>query len=496
MPSTKPNIILITTDQQRYDSVRMNGSSFMHTPNMDRIGKEGVSFDRAYCPNTVCTPSRVSLMSGLHLSRHGAYNIGTFASDYAPFMSTILREHGYRTHHIGKAHWHPFWVDSPENQKVDEHGTPMQNFAGFETAEPAIGHTTFGITGFYEHWVKQKGFDPKSLKVDRLFEEDANDTGNWNLPVELHNGHWIAERAIDFLENHKGDQPFFLNLGFQDPHHPHVLPYDYMNRVDPDTIPLPDTDIDNESGFAEHIPLFHDGKMVESRFNGQFVIAGNVKAAWKPYFKDEEKTRATRAYYYSMVQLIDEQLGRILETVDKLGLRDNTLFIFTTDHGELLGDHSIGQKGPMVYEGVTHIPLVMRYPNGFDPCKVEECVSLIDLLPTILDFAGIQDEMKRDGLSLKSRLQDGEALKRKGVRIEFKEEPDRIRFKCWVTPEWKLAVYTGESFGELYHLATDPGEKHNLFELPEYQAIKAQLLIEMLNDMERSEPVSRRPCRA
>jgi arylsulfatase A-like enzyme len=150
----------------------------------------------------------------------------------------------------------------------------------------------------------------------------------------------------------------------------------------------------------------------------------------------------------------------------------------------------------MGYEGVTHIPLLIRYPNGFKPCRVEECVSLIDIVPTLLDFAGIEDGMKRDGISLKPRLQDGGVLERKGVRIEFKEEPDRIRFKCWVTPEWKLAVYNGESFGELYDLKADPGEKVNRFHDPDYQSVKTQLLIEMLNDMERSEPVSIRPCRA
>jgi arylsulfatase A-like enzyme len=492
----RPNVLLITTDQQRYDSVRANGGTFMNTPNMDRLANEGVSFDKAYCPCTVCTPSRVSIMTGLQLSRHGAYNIGTWALDYSLFLSTILRDAGYETHHIGKAHWHPFWVDSPENRPVPEDGAPMHEFAGFETAEPAIGHTTFGVTGYYEHWVKQHGFDPATLKVNRLFEEDANDTGDWNLPATLHNGHWIAERAIAFLERRDPDKPFYLNLGLQDPHHPHVLPSDFTNRVDPEAIPLPDTDIGDSDELADHIPLLLDGKMVESRFNGKFVIAGNVKAAWRPYFQDERKTRLTRAYYYSMVQLIDEQLGRILDALDRLGIADDTLVIFTSDHGEMLGDHSIGQKGPLVYEGVTRVPLLVRYPQGFAPTQVQECVTLTDLMPTVLDFAGIEDRERRDGISLKPRLQEGEKIERPGVRIEFKEEPDRIRFKCWVTPEWKLAVYTGESFGELYDLRNDPGEKHNLFHSSEHQAIKAQLLMQMMEDMERSEPITDRPCRA
>ena len=108
MDTKQPNIILITTDQQRYDSIKANGSMFMNTPHMDRLAKEGVSFRRAYCPNTICTPSRVSIMSGMHLSRHGSYNIGTTTSHYSTWISTLLREHGYQTHHVGKAHWHPW----------------------------------------------------------------------------------------------------------------------------------------------------------------------------------------------------------------------------------------------------------------------------------------------------------------------------------------------------------------------------------------------------
>src|SRR4051794_11231176 len=118
---TRPNVIVITTDQQRYDSVGINGSVFMHTPNMDRLGREGVVFKRAYCPNPVCTPSRVSIMTGNHLSRHGSYNIGTYPTppDYSTFMSYKLREHGYRTYHIGKAHWHPWGDQNPETREPD-----------------------------------------------------------------------------------------------------------------------------------------------------------------------------------------------------------------------------------------------------------------------------------------------------------------------------------------------------------------------------------------
>lgn len=491
----KPNIVLITTDQQRFDSVHINGSTFMNTPNMDRLGKEGVIFNRAYCPNTVCTPSRTSIMTGLHLSKHGAYNIGTAAMDKEVFLSNILRDHGYYTKHIGKAHWYPWGTDNPETREVNEEGTPFSDFAGFHSAELSIGHSLGGLQGHYRKWIENKGYDPSSFDQEFLLSKDANGTADWELPVELHSGTWIAERAVNFLENHPKEQPFYLNLGFQDPHHPHALPTNFKNRVDPDDIPLPDYPSDQDADYLEHHHHFHHGTINESRFRGEFAIAGNESAAWEPYFKDEHKARVTRAYYYSMIQLIDDQLGSILNKLDELQLTENTLIIFTSDHGEMLGDHYIGQKGPMIYEGVTRIPLFMRYPDGFKPSQVEECVSLVDLLPTILDFVGIQDDQQRDGISLKTMLESGEKIKRSGVRIEYKEEQDRIRYKCWVTKDWKLAIYLGESFGELYDLKNDPKEFCNLFDSPDHQAIKTKLLVEMLNDMERSEPLSKRESR-
>jgi arylsulfatase A-like enzyme len=494
---SRPNIILITTDQQRYDSIGINGSSFMDTPNLDRIGREGAVFRRAYCPNTVCTPSRVSMMTGLYLSRHGAYNVGTYAPGYDLFLSERLRQSGYRTHHVGKAHWHPWDVESPERRPVDEDLTPFVNFAGFDEAELINGHGHWSDRdGHYAAWVRKQGKALKQFPVRRSFEEDANDTGEWELPTELHHGSWIVNRVSEFLDKAPKEQPFFLNIGFPDPHHPHILPYDYDRRIRPEDIPPPVIDPEREQANAEHIPLFRNSTINKSRFRGSFALAGNVTPyPWEQYFADPERSAQTRAYYYSMVHLIDDQMGDILRKLDELGLTDNTMIIFASDHGEMLGDHAIGQKGPLVYEGVSHIPLLIHYPNGFAPCVVEECVSLVDLLPTVLDFAGVEDDCKRDGVSLKERLAEGAALKRSGVRIEYKEEPDRIRFKAWVTPQYKLAVYPGETFGELYDLVNDPDEFCNLYDDPVYSDVKMKLMLEMLIDMERSEPVSVRPCR-
>ncbi|WP_309118829.1 sulfatase-like hydrolase/transferase [Paenibacillus sp.] len=499
--SSRPNLILISTDQQRHDSIAANGSAFLRTPNLDRLANEGVTFRRAYCPNTVCTPSRVSMMTGLHLSRHGSYNIGTAVSDPSLFLSSLLRRNGYRTHHVGKAHWYPWESPSPETLGPERSREPCRDFAGFDTAELSRGHGPWAATsGHYGAWLEAQGLDPADIRVEFLFkgQGDYNGTGDSALPERYHHGAWVAERAIRWMERREDgdDRPFFLNLGFQDPHHPHVLPSDFLERVDPEVVPPPAARADREADEAEHVPLFRNGTLVESRFNGTFEMAGNGKYAWEPYFEREEFAKQTRAYYYSMVQLIDRQVGRLLDALDAFGLARNTFVVFTSDHGEMLGDHGIGQKGPLVYEGVTKIPLLMRYPDGFEPqAPAEPCASLVDVLPTLADAAGIADSIRREGVSLLPMLRGEGPPKRTGVRIEYKEEPDRIRFKCWVTPEWKLALYTGEPFGELYDLKNDPGERRNLYAPPEYALIKQELLLGLLADQERGEPTNPRPSR-
>lgn len=490
-----PNILLITTDQQRHDAVGVNGSPFLTTPNLDALASEGVNFGRSYCPNAVCTPSRLSLMTGLFLSRHGGYNIGTTAPDKTRFLSAMLRAGGYRTHHIGKAHWHPWNEDSPEKAPVDELGTPWRDFVGFDTAEVATGHVTWGVSRHYARWLERRGINPAQYnRITRLFEYDPNETGAWGMPTAYHSGAWIVERAAAFLEGHDARQPFFLNLGFQDPHHPHAVPFDFEARVDEAALPPPISSAGDRST-PEPIELLRSGGINASRYRGPFEVAGNSGAHdWKAYFADERRSRATRAHYYTMVNLIDRQVGEVLGTLRRCGYERDTIVVFTSDHGDMLGDHDIGQKGPVAYESVLRVPLILRYPAGFGPAKLAHPVSLVDLYPTLLGYAGLPYPPV-DGLDLRPYLESGEVPAHPGVRAEYKEEPDRLRYKAWITERYKLVVYPGETFGELYDLAADPHEHVNRFHDPDFTGIKAQLLLEMIGDMERSEPISERPSR-
>jgi arylsulfatase A-like enzyme len=220
----RPNVVIITTDQQRRDSLSCYGSDFTSTPNLDRLGAEGAVFERAYCANPVCTPARASIFSGLQVSRHGTWNVGMKVPSDIPFLSHRLHDAGYGTHYVGKAHFEPFQGDSVENlQQLYAEPFP---YYGFDGAELSMGHTAYGFGGHYGTWVRQQigevALDALGSRSVRLAPEPWGGEGyDWALPTALHSSVWTAQRALAFLEVQSPAQPFFLAVGFQDPHHPH-----------------------------------------------------------------------------------------------------------------------------------------------------------------------------------------------------------------------------------------------------------------------------------
>lgn len=245
----KPNILIVTTDQQRADSLSCYGSDFTSTPHIDRLASEGVRFDRAYCPNPVCTPSRVSLFTGKAVSRHGAWNVGVHARKDERMLSHLLAAEGYQTHYIGKAHFQSFGSADPLSQErtgrwADGYEGWNGPYYGFETVELALGHATYGISGHYGEWVRRHAKPGDLDRWRRAKNLHAFGFGgnafDWEMPLEFHNSVWTANRAEAFLKERDRSRPFFLAVGFQDPHHPHAVPVEQTDRVDPADVPPPD----------------------------------------------------------------------------------------------------------------------------------------------------------------------------------------------------------------------------------------------------------------
>ena len=493
MNTPRPNILIVTTDQERTDSLSCYGSTFTDTPHIDRLASEGVCFERAYCANPVCTPARASIFSGRFVSRHGAWNVGMNVPEDEPMISHRLAEVGYRTHYIGKAHFQPFGASAA--QSVEARGDMNRYpefrgpYYGFETVELALGHATYGIAGHYGEWVKAQVSEEvlaSYAKATRLAKTSfGGEAYDWNIPLKYHNSVWTADRTIDFLTNRDAAQPFLLAVGFQDPHHPHCVPTEFAARVDPGEVPLPNFVEGELDDKPPHFLEAHSGQLEKSDIRGTFPIAGQGSGADFRKVSDDD-ARLGRAYYHNMVKIIDSQMGRILECLDARGLTENTLVIFTTDHGELLGDHGLWMKGPFHYEQLIRVPMLMRMPSAIPAgLGTQALFSHVDIVPTILAAVGLDIPSNTDGVNALP-LSTGE---RDAVLVECVDAPCGLRLKTIVTDTRKLTWYCGKTYGELYDLEKDPGELVNQWENAAYAADKAYLLSRILEDME---PLERR----
>jgi arylsulfatase A-like enzyme len=303
------------------------------------------------------------------------------------------------------------------------------------------------------------------------------------MPAEAHYTRWVGDESIDFLrqarrpgsEEHEGEEsspkPFFLWANFFDPHHPFVAPREYLDRYDPATLPLP---LGQDVDLARRPPI-----LTEASERG---YAGHARGYAE--HSREELREIVRAYY-AMVSFVDDEVGRILATLDQLGLRQNTLVVFTSDHGEMLGDHRLLLKGPMMYEGAVRVPLIMRWPGTLaGGARREALVSLVDLCPAFLAAAGQEDLPTSQGASLLPVAQ-GESGGRGYALCEYRDSGHPYDPPVHVTMlrrgRHKLVLHHGDPAtarqrtGELYDLGADPQELTNLWDAPQAQALRAEL---------------------
>lgn len=437
-PAELPNILLITTDQQRTDTLGCYGAGWMRTPNLDQLAEEGVLFERAYSVSPLCTPSRVSLFTGQYPSRHGAWNVGCNARDDGAFVSHSLGAAGYRTHHIGKAHWQANLAPADRSVEAIHDNTRFPDwrgpYFGFESVEISIGHNGYNlIAGHHAEWVRKRSQGRTqfawSSRGNRAFGAGAID---WGMPVDWHASVWTADRAIAFLESHNRSRPFFLHLGFQDPHHPHAVPEDFPDRVDPFSVPMPNFEEGELDRFPGHYLASREGRLESYPLRGQFPMAGQGEGFDYRGIPDRD-VREARAYYYTLCQLIDREVGRVLFKLDESGLADNTLVLFTSDHGELLGDHGLWMKGCFPYDEVLRVPLVARWPAGLPSgLLVDAPMSLVDIVPTMLAGAGL-DSSGRDGVNWMPFLQGtSKSPPRNRAFAEHLDDPEGIGFRSIV----------------------------------------------------------------
>jgi arylsulfatase A-like enzyme len=488
------NVLLITTDQQRADSIGAYGNPVCQTPHIDRLASEGTRFTACRTQHPFCQPARATILTGQYPSTHGVTFNGIDLPDEAEAQSvaTAFGEAGYRTALLGKAHFASVFPYYPTGKLESVEGSARMPddwtgpYFGFDHVQLVLfGHNmrTAPLMGrwswwmgpaplglHYGRWVYRDG-PARGDELVRLSTPEAagamwDHTQTWRsaVPEEEHPTTWIADRTIDWLRDRAAaDERFFGWVSFTDPHHPMDPPAPWFDRYTPDDVVevMPDRKAETFEGK----PFLHQ-RWSQGARNSPLEF-GNPGGA---LYTDAELARMIAAYY-GMVSQLDHNIGRIVGELDELGLTDDTLVIMTTDHGELLGDHQMIFKGPLHYEGLLNVALIARGP-GFDAgAVVDEPVGTIDLAPTMLATAGIDTPDHLEG----RRLLDGP---REWVLTE--DDFDvmiKVPLRTVTTKRYKLTrQLDAPANGELYDLHDDPGELVNLWNDPERKAIKDDLL--------------------
>ena len=475
----KPNILLLMTDQQRFDTLGCYGCQAIETPNLDRLASEGVLFENCYINATLCTPSRASLLTGKPVPGHGVYRLHDNLPRDEVLIGKHLQERGYRTALIGKLH-----VSGRVTEAEERH--PNDGFDVYEWClDPAI-HLDSKYNS-YASWLKDN--HPAFLKKLLAGKRDV-----LHHPVEAHFNHWAADRTISFLEEHAGgpqqDRPFFCFMSILDPHSPYFdHPAEYAEAVDrtklPDVVAL-----DQNSG-----PVPKDLQREREYFFS--------KKKSEPYTREE--ILDIRHGYHASIAYLDFEFGRVLSALEKQGLADNTLVIFTSDHGDMIGDHGLIMKGAFFYDPCTRVPLIMRYPGSIAAGTREQgLVQLHDLAATILASAGFEAEQLEpimpDAVNLLPPLREGSGEFRDhavclyrnsgygraadGTGSRYHEPP--INATMFRAERYKLNLYhdvspAGTLEGELYDLELDRLETRNLWNDPALAETKAELIARALN---------------
>ena len=447
----RPNILWYCTDQQRFDTIGALGNPHAQTPTLDALVEGGAAFTHAYCQSPVCTPSRTSIMTGLYPSRaHSTRNGNESLARHPPLISKLVAEAGYHCGLVGKFHLQS--SGKRIEPRLDD-GFSYWKFSHAPRDDWERGHD-------YADWVRARGGD---LDAMRQSEE--------HVPAACHQTTWTTECALEFLDEAADlGKPWMLNLNPYDPHPPFIPPKEYADRFDPAGMPGP---YFRESDLAAQEKLRAVDFQTEARTPEQM------------------EAPRIQALYYAMIALIDDQLARIVRRLDETGQRENTMIIFTSDHGETLGDHGLLLKGCRFYEGLVRVPLIFNCPGTVRAgLRSDALVELLDMSATILELAGVPIPDYFQGRSLAPIL-TGQAPPdhhRESVRSEYFDAlaaqfcAGRASYATmYRTRRYKLVLYHREGLGELFDLEADPHEFENLWDHPDYRELQAQLVLESFN---------------
>lgn len=459
-----PNIVFILTDQQRYDTIAALGFDHVDTPNLDRLVNEGTSFERMYVTSPSCSPSRASLFTGTY-----PHTNGVFRNDETWNYCWVqdLNKAGYRCVNVGKMHT---W--------------PVEGAFGFHerhvTENKDRAHPNLPF--YLDNWDKaiwSRGLEKPSRQTYKHRDDYADRLGSfaWELPEDLHPDVFVPQTACMWLDRYSGNDPFFLQIGIPGPHPPYDPTQRFLDQYEGREFPAPIRDYDLDSQpkpFRElrrnHLEDDHDA----------------VVHLKEP---SDDQLQRQRQHYYANVTMIDEQVGLVIDALERRGVLDSTILIFTSDHGDCLNDHGHSQKWNM-YEQSVHVPAIVwgkGIPAGE---RVTDLVSLMDFGPTILESCGVTPPEWMEAQSLHPYFGETPPPRRDTVFAEHARDAilTETEYVSMVMVEtWKMVHFVDSDEGQLFDLSTDPGERHNLWDDPACAERKTALTHRLLDWRIRSD---------
>jgi len=461
-----PNILWICTDQQRFDTLGCYGNRFVQTPHLDRLAGEGVRFEHVYAQNPVCSPSRAAFLTGRYPRTNRCRQNGQMIPADEVLVPRLLRDAGYVCGLSGKLHLAPCYPDVCK-------GTEPRIDDGYDAFYWSHDVGDGWPTNQYRQWLRERG-------VERSCPPSPHSQYVRTGPPEAFGQTvWCVDRAISFLRNVAGrDRPWLFSVNCFDPHHPFDPPAEALERY---------ADALDELPPPNYVPGELADKPVWQQIDHEKAYGGVGGFSYDEM--SEADHRWVRAAYWAMVDVVDRQVGRLLGALDETGQRDETIVIFTSDHGEMLGDHGIYLKGPYFYEPAVGVPLIVAGPGIAPGCVSTALVELFDLAPTLLDACGLDRPAGMQARSFWPLLTGAAALDehRQDVYSEFYGSNFHYDPPAYTTMlrtrTHKLTVAHGQSGGELYDLRADPTETRNLWSDPASTALRADLLCRLTDRM-------------
>lgn len=507
------NIVVIIVDQLRVDHLGFAGSVPVQTPNIDALAANGHRFDRAYVANPVCMPNRATIMTGQWPSAHGLRTNGLPLNPKCDTFARALRRGGWRTSAVGKLHLQPMGYEYEEYQlqqiktampelwsksmlgpfgerfrsweDSDLHAeggvTIPDDYYGFDDVALVAGHGD-RVFGNYVTWARERGFDP-ATQAGRNNAKSA--FAGWNhvyesaVPANLHPTTYITDTAIERLDDFAAsDAPFLLFVSYPDPHHPFAPPSEYFHRHRPEDMPLPES--------------FHDKHALSPQYVRDIVAKRgkpdiDPMMLWAP---TEEQFRHALAAELGSIEFIDDSVGRIVETIARLELTDDTLILFTSDHGDVFGDHGLILKHFTHYDAAIRVPLLIS-GAGVGSGVHAELASSADIAPTILALAGLTPMAGVQGKSLTNMMAGESQPWRTALLIEEDQPfglpklPGPVRLRTVITDALRYTRVAGTSIAELFDVVADPLEVHNLADSESGISLRAAADAVMVDELMR-----------